>query len=166
MNKTRQNTPLTVVLHEPRIPQNTGNVARTCAAFNVPLCLIEPLGFSLEDKYLKRAGLDYWPYVDVSTYKTFDSFITSLTKPYRIIGSSARGGKPVHEINFINGDILIFGREDMGLSSEFKSKCDFIATIKMPGIAKEDGKGGVRSLNLSIASSLVMYQAGHQLNLW
>ena len=66
-----------VALFEPRIPQNTGNIARSCAAFNIPLNLIEPLGFKIEDKYLKRAGLDYWPLVTVNKYKNFEKFFTS-----------------------------------------------------------------------------------------
>ena len=66
-----------VALFEPRIPQNTGNIARSCAAFNIPLNLIEPLGFKLEDKYLKRAGLDYWPLVTVNQYENFEKFLAS-----------------------------------------------------------------------------------------
>ena len=66
-----------VALFEPRIPQNTGNIARSCAAFNIPLNLIEPLGFKLEDKYLKRAGLDYWPLVIVNQYENFEKFLAS-----------------------------------------------------------------------------------------
>ena len=66
-----------VALFEPRIPQNTGNIARSCAAFDIPLNLIEPLGFKLEDKYLKRAGLDYWPLVTVNKYENFEKFLTS-----------------------------------------------------------------------------------------
>ena len=69
-----------VALFEPRIPQNTGNIARSCAAFNIPLNLIEPLGFKLEDKYLKRAGLDYWPLVTVNQYVNFEKFFASKTK--------------------------------------------------------------------------------------
>ena len=66
-----------VALFEPRIPQNTGNIARSCAAFNIPLNLIEPLGFKLEDKYLKRAGLDYWPLVTLNKFENFDKFLES-----------------------------------------------------------------------------------------
>ena len=78
-----------VSLFEPRIPQNTGNVARSCAAFNIPLNLIEPLGFKLEDKYLKRAGLDYWPLVTVNKYGNFEKFLESnATK--RIISFSKK----------------------------------------------------------------------------
>lgn len=84
--------PLRVALFEPRIPPNTGNIARTCAAFGLPLDLIEPLGFSLEDRYLKRAGLDYWPHVDLSIHKDIDAFFASLPKFSRVIGCSRRAG--------------------------------------------------------------------------
>ena len=78
-----------VALFEPRIPQNTGNIARSCAAFNIPLNLIEPLGFKLEDKYLKRAGLDYWPLVTMNKYENFDYFLESkLTKRIVIYSTS------------------------------------------------------------------------------
>ena len=76
-----------VALFEPRIPQNTGNIARSCAAFNIPLNLIEPLGFKLEDKYLKRAGLDYWPIVTVNQYEDFEKFLASKSTK-RIISFS------------------------------------------------------------------------------
>ena len=78
-----------VSLFEPRIPQNTGNIARSCAAFNIPLNLIEPLGFKLEDKYLKRAGLDYWPLVTVNQYENFEKFLASKSKK-RIISFSKK----------------------------------------------------------------------------
>ena len=84
--------PLRVALWEPQIPPNTGNIARTCAAFGLPLDLIEPLGFSLEDRYLKRAGLDYWPHVDLTIHKDTDAFFKSLGKDSRVIGCSRRGG--------------------------------------------------------------------------
>ena len=76
-----------VALFEPRIPQNTGNIARSCAAFDIPLNLIEPLGFKIEDKYLKRAGLDYWPLVTVKKYGNFDKFLESKSKKRIIIES-------------------------------------------------------------------------------
>jgi len=82
---------LEVALFEPRIPQNTGNIARSCAAFNIPLNLIEPLGFKLEDKYLKRAGLDYWPLVTVNQYENFEKFLESKSTK-RIISFSKKNG--------------------------------------------------------------------------
>ena len=80
-----------VALFEPRIPQNTGNIARSCAAFNIPLNLIEPLGFKLGDKYLKRAGLDYWPLVTVNKYENYEKFFTSKSTK-RIISFSKKNG--------------------------------------------------------------------------
>ena len=158
--------PLRVALYEPRIPPNTGNIARTCAAFGLPLDLIEPLGFSLEDRYLKRAGLDYWPHVDITIHKNVDAFFESLTQASRVIGCSRRGGVPLQDMQFQRGDILLFGREDTGLSEATRSRCTQITTISMPCSAGEDGLGGVRSLNLSVACAIVSHQAGSQLQLW
>ena len=158
--------PLRVALFEPRIPPNTGNIARTCAAFGLPLDLIEPLGFSLDDRYLKRAGLDYWPHVDLTIHKDIDAFFESLTQPSRVIGCSRRGGVLLREMEFQKGDVLLFGREDTGLSEAVRSRCSQITTISMPCSAGEDGQGGVRSLNLSVACAIVSHQAGSQLQLW
>ena len=158
--------PLRVALFEPRIPPNTGNIARTCAAFGLPLDLIEPLGFSLDDRYLKRAGLDYWPHVDLTIHKDIDAFFESLTQPSRVIGCSRRGGILLREMEFQQGDVLLFGSEDTGLSEAVRSRCSQITTISMPCSAGEDGQGGVRSLNLSVACAIVSHQAGSQLQLW
>ena len=158
--------PLRVALFEPRIPPNTGNIARTCAAFGLPLDLIEPLGFSLDDRYLKRAGLDYWPHVDLTIHKDIDAFFESFTQPSRVIGCSRRGGILLREMEFQQGDVLLFGREDTGLSEAVRSRCSQITTISMPCSAGEDGQGGVRSLNLSVACAIVSHQAGSQLQLW
>jgi tRNA (cytidine/uridine-2'-O-)-methyltransferase len=158
--------PLRVALFEPRIPPNTGNIARTCAAFGLPLDLIEPLGFSLEDRYLKRAGLDYWPHVDLTIHKDVDAFFDSLAQSSRVIGCSRRGGVPLQAMQFERGDVLLFGREDTGLSEATRSRCNQITTISMPCSAGSDGLGGVRSLNLSVACAIVSHQAGSQLQLW
>ena len=88
-----------VALFEPRIPQNTGNIARSCAAFNIPLNLIEPLGFKLEDKYLKRAGLDYWPLVTVNQYENFKKFLASKSTK-RIISFSKKNGLYLKDFKF------------------------------------------------------------------
>jgi tRNA (cytidine/uridine-2'-O-)-methyltransferase len=158
--------PLRVALFEPRIPPNTGNIARTCAAFGLPLALIEPLGFSIDDRHLKRAGLDYWPHVDLSVHRDFDNFVKSLPIPARLIGCSRRGGEPLQTIRFQEGDVLLFGREDNGLPDAIRNRCDQILTIPMPCSAAEDGQGGVRSLNLSVACAIVSHHAGLQLQLW
>ncbi len=157
---------LSIALFEPRIPQNTGNIARTCAAFHLPLILIEPLGFSLEDKYLKRAGLDYWPLVNVSTQPNFDSFLKSLSPRQRLIGASSYGGKKLTEMRFNHGDVILFGREDKGITQQVRSSCNEIISIQMPAKDPSLKGGGVRSLNLSVACSIVAYHAGCSLNLW
>ncbi len=157
---------LTVVLYEPRIPQNTGNIARTCAAFNIPLVLIEPLGFSLESKFLKRAGLDYWPLVNVSTFPNFSEYRKTIHPSQRIIAASSRDGCSLSRTKFQSGDILLFGREDNGLPDSIKTKCAFITTINMPGKQQSDGQPGVRSLNLSVSCAIVCFQAGSQLKYW
>ncbi len=156
---------LAVALFEPRIPQNTGNIARTCVAFKIPLVLIGPLGFSLEDRYLKRAGLDYWKYLELYTYNNIDEFIDVIPPNSRLIGSSKKGGRELDSTIFKIGDILLFGREDTGLPEHIRHRCDLITTIPMPGEAKPDGTCGVRSLNLSVATALISYRACSELSL-
>ena len=166
MSIVNPEAPLRVALFEPRIPPNTGNIARTCAAFQLPLSLIEPLGFQIDDRSLRRAGLDYWPHVQVSTHGSFDALKDELLPHNRIIGCSRRGGSCLSEFEFQHGDVLLFGREDTGLPEDIREQCHSIVTIPMPGAAAPSGQGGVRSLNLSVACALVTYVAGHQLRLW
>ena len=158
--------PLRIALFEPQIPPNTGNIARTSAAFNVPLTLIEPLGFKVDDRSVRRAGLDYWPHVQLTIASSFPAFKTELLPEQRLICCSRRGGASLTTFEFKRGDVLLFGREDTGLPEPVRQTCDAILTIPMPGAADDEGKGGVRSLNLSVACALVTYMAGHQLQLW
>ena len=153
-----------VALFEPRIPQNTGNIARSCAAFNITLNLIEPLGFKLEDKYLKRAGLDYWPLVNVKNYVNFDKFLESKSSK-RIISFSKKNGMYMKDFKFMKDDVLLFGREDTGLPDCFIDKSDFLISIFMPNLqtCTKDQKG-VRSLNLSVACGIAIYEAHKQIN--
>ena len=153
-----------VALFEPRIPQNTGNIARSCAAYNIPLNLIEPLGFKIEDKYLKRAGLDYWPLVTLNKYKNFDKFIDSKISK-RIISFSKKNGIFLKDFEFIKDDILLFGREDSGLPNYIIDKSDFLISIFMPNVQTDaNNKKGVRSLNLSVACGIAIYEAHKQIN--
>ena len=153
-----------VALFEPRIPQNTGNIARSCAAFNIPLNLIEPLGFKLEDKYLKRAGLDYWPLVTVNKYGGFDKFFASKEKK-RIISFSKKNGIYLKDFRFQKEDVLLFGREDSGLPDCIIEKSDFLISIFMPNLQNgNNDKKGVRSLNLSVACGIAIYEAHKQIN--
>ena len=158
--------PLRIALFEPQIPPNTGNIARTSAAFRVPLTLIEPLGFKVDDRSVRRAGLDYWPHVQLSIAQDFPEFQRDLHPEQRLIGCSRRGGASLSSFEFRRGDVLLFGREDTGLPESVREACDTILTIPMPGSANEAGQEGVRSLNLSVACALVTYVAGQQLRLW
>ncbi len=153
-----------VALYEPRIPQNTGNIARSCAAFNIPLNLIEPLGFNLEDKYLKRAGLDYWPLVTVNKYGNFDELLESKSTK-RIISFSKKNGLYLKDFIFQKDDVLLFGREDSGLPDCIINKSDFLISIFMPNLQSENNtQKGVRSLNLSVAVGIAIYEAHKQIN--
>ena len=153
-----------VALFEPRIPQNTGNIARSCAAFNTTLNLIEPLGFKLEDKYLKRAGLDYWPLVSINKYRNFEKFLVSKL-PNRIISFSKKNGIYLKDFKFKEDDILLFGREDSGLPDSIIEKSDFLISIFMPNLQiGGNDKKGVRSLNLSVACGIAIYEAHKQIN--
>ena len=159
-------SPLRIALFEPQIPPNTGNIARTSAAFRVPLTLIEPLGFQVDDRSVRRAGLDYWPHVQLSIAPNFSALKAELLPDQRLIGCSRRGGASLSSFEFRRGDVLLFGREDTGLPDPIREACDTMLTIPMPGAADDAGKGGVRSLNLSVACALVTYVAGEQLRLW
>lgn len=166
MNLPSPDAPLRIALFEPRIPPNTGNIARTCVAYKLPLALIEPLGFNIDDRSLRRAGLDYWPHVELSLHPQLNDLLEQLNPIQRIIGISRRGGSDLKQFKFKFGDVLLFGREDYGLPDNIRNSCDHIVTIPMPGSAGLDGKGGVRSLNLSVACALVSFTAGTQLKLW
>ena len=153
-----------VALFEPRIPQNTGTIGRTCLAFNMSLDIIKPTGFSFEDKYLKRAGLDYWPYVDVHLYESFEDYKNSF-KNSRIIALTKKSSNSISNIIYKASDILLFGREDTGLPDNIMNKCEIVAGIPMPGGENKLETGGVRSLNLSVACGIVCYSACLKLDL-
>jgi tRNA (cytidine/uridine-2'-O-)-methyltransferase len=142
-----------IVLYEPRIPPNTGSIARLCAATRTALHLIEPLGFSIDDKHLKRAGLDYWPHVDVHSWPSFDAYLAGVA-PGRIVASTARHGRPVHEFGFQEDDALVLGPETMGLPHWFFERYEHHVRIPI--------WGDVRSLNLACAASVLLYEALRQ----
>ena len=152
-----------ISLFEPRIPQNTGSIARTCAAFNITLNLIEPLGFKLDDKYLKRAGLDYWHLMKIVNYPDFDVF-KKAKRNNRLISFSKKNGVYLRNFKFKINDIMVFGREDNGLPQEIINDCDELISIYMPNKATEKkGNDGVRSLNLSVACGIALYEAHKQI---
>mgnify|MGYP001371087595 CR=1 FL=1 len=163
MNSLNSNRPR-VALFEPRIPQNTGTIGRSCLAFELSLDIIKPTGFSFEDKYLKRAGLDYWSNVDVNLYESFEDYRKSFPNS-RIIALTKKSSNSISNIIYKNTDILLFGREDTGLPDNIISKCELVAGIPMPGGEKQLNSLGVRSLNLSVACGIVSYSACLQLDL-
>lgn len=149
---------LRVVLVEPQIPPNTGNIARTCAATGTPLHLVGPLGFELSDRYLKRAGLDYWPYVDLHYHDSFSGFRTAYEQMGgRLIGFSVRGRCSYLEYGFRENDWLLFGSETQGLSKAILGACD--ATLYIPMSQPK-----VRSLNLSVSAAIGLFEARRQIN--
>lgn len=149
-----------VVLYNPQIPQNTGNIARLTAANFAELHLIEPLGFELSDRYLKRAGLDYWPEVSLHIHCSWSSFLTA-TKPelQQLWFLSTKASKSVYEAQFMPGDFLVFGSETSGLPAHIHSEyADARLCIPTPNKA-------VRSLNLASSAAIVFYEAIRQIKL-
>jgi tRNA (cytidine/uridine-2'-O-)-methyltransferase len=145
-----------VVLFEPEIPPNTGSIARLCAATLTPLHLIEPLGFKIDDKHLKRAGLDYWEFVEVHVHKSWDDFLTTAA-PKNLLFFSKRATKSYTSVRYNENDYLVFGPETRGLPPEMlEINASHFYQIPMLGV-------GVRSLNLSNAVSIVLYEALRQL---
>ena len=145
-----------VVLYEPEIPPNTGNIARLCAVTGTRLHLIEPLGFKIEDRYFKRAGLDYWPHVQMDVWKNMDAFLADRksTRPETriVIASSKKGGYAVHRFEFHADDILLFGRETAGLPPEVRALSDLHVRIPM---LRDHG----RCINLATSCGIVVYAA-------
>ena len=147
-----------VVLVHPQIPPNTGNIARTCAATNTELHLVGPLGFELSDRYLKRAGLDYWPHVNLHYYGDLEQFVSfQKQQEGRLLGFSVRGKSCYGECNFQENDWLVFGSETEGLPDKFREQCDQMLYIPMP-------HPQVRSLNLSVSVAIGLFEALRQLD--
>ena len=147
-----RDVPLHVVLVEPQIPPNTGNVARLCAATGCALHLVEPLGFTIDDRELKRAGLDYWDALGVVVHPSLDAFIASFARE-RIWLLSTRASRVYADAEFARGDALVFGKETAGLP---QTLLDAYAdrALRIPMRA-----GAVRSINLSTAAGVVTYAA-------
>ena len=145
-----------VVLYQPEIPPNTGSVARLCAATLTPLHLIEPLGFKIDDKHLKRAGLDYWPFVDLHVHKDWQQFLATVT-PARLLYFTKKAEQSYTSICYTEGDFLVFGPETRGLPQEWLDAYE-ASSYRIPMFG-----AGVRSLNLSNAVSIVLYEGLRQL---
>ncbi len=148
-----------VVLVEPEIPPNTGNIARLCASTSTKLHLVHPLGFKIDDKKLKRAGLDYWHLLDIEEHRSWNEFYLKYQEN-NFWFLSTRGEKNLWQADFSPGDFLVFGSETKGLSEEIlniKNYNDYMISIPMNGQS--------RSINLSTAVGIVLYEALRQVTI-
>lgn len=142
-----------IILFQPQIPQNTGNIVRTCSVTGTSLSLVRPLGFSITDRWLKRAGLDYWEGVDVSFIDDFTQFLDTSSLPFYFFSSKA--SQRYTDISYTHDDLLIFGSETSGLPPQYTEKWpDRFATIPM--IPES------RCLNLATSVGIVLYEAWRQ----
>jgi len=145
-----------IVLFEPEIPQNAGNIVRTCAATGSNLYMIKPLGFSVSDKYLKRAGLDYWNLVNIYYYNSLDELIDEK-ESQRFFFVTTKATQYYSDIAYEQGDFFVFGKETKGLPDDIHRKYES-QRIKIPMVPNERA----RSLNLANAANIVLYEALRQ----
>ncbi len=147
---------INIVLYQPEIPPNTGNIARTCALTKTPLHLIKPLGFSIDDKALKRAGLDYWHLLDVTVHESLDDFLVyrDMSPVYL---ATTKATQYYHQVKYEETCYIVFGKETAGLPAELHDMfCE--NRIKLPMRSHADA----RSLNLSNAVNIILYEAMRQ----
>lgn len=147
---------LDIVLFQPEIPPNTGNIIRLCANSGFKLHLIEPLGFSIEDKRLKRAGLDYHEFANLKRHKSFADFLANET-PSRLFAVTTKATNYYADVTFQEGDYLMFGSETSGLPEDVRQQIDEDKKIRIPMLP------GSRSMNLSNATAVIVYEAWRQL---
>lgn len=147
--------PYNIVLVEPEIPPNTGSIARLCGATNSVLHLVRPLGFSTDDKHLKRAGLDYWRFVEIKYWDNFDQFLAAQAES-KLFFLTTKTTTPYTKARFSPGDFLIFGRETKGLPEEilhlYHDRCYTLPMVNP----------NIRSLNLAMTAGIVLYEALRQ----
>ncbi|WP_067516119.1 tRNA (uridine(34)/cytosine(34)/5-carboxymethylaminomethyluridine(34)-2'-O)-methyltransferase TrmL [Endozoicomonas ascidiicola] len=147
---------LDVVLYQPEIPPNTGNIIRLCANTGFRLHLIEPLGFELDDQRLKRAGLDYHEFAELKIHASFDAFFESV-HPGRVLALSTKGTSNYSDCDFKEGDALIFGPETRGLPADVLESLPREQVLRLPMLPES------RSLNLSNTVAVVVYEAWRQM---
>lgn len=147
--------PFNIVLVEPEIPPNTGSIARLCGATNSVLHLVHPLGFSVDDKHLKRAGLDYWSHIDIRHWQDFDTFLESCGEQ-QLFFLTTKVDRPYYDAEIPQGSYFVFGKETKGLPEEiialYNDRC---YTIPMMN-------NNIRSLNLAMSAGIVLYEAIRQ----
>ena len=148
-----------IVLVAPEIPPNTGSIGRLCVATNTPLHLVEPLGFIIDDKHLRRAGLDYWPHVEMRRHVDWNAFLAA--KPSgRLLCFAARSPRPYTAATYEPDDFLVFGSESCGLPPAIRA-AHAETTFGIPIMSAH-----VRSLNLATAAAIVLYEALRQQRAW
>lgn len=148
---------LHIVFVEPEIPPNTGNIARTCAATGSTLHLVEPLGFSIDDSHVKRAGLDYWPFVSLEVHPSLEKFMQKYGERRMFLATTA-GGRCYTDIAYQDEDMILFGKETAGLPRDFIAAHEEQA-IRIPMSADTR----LRSLNLSNSANIILFEALRQL---
>lgn len=155
---TDQKNLFRIVLVEPEIPQNTGNIGRTCVGTNCELHLVQPMSFEITDAQLKRAGLDYWQHLKCFTHKNYQDWFSKVEDPTRVFYFTTKVSKTYYEINYQKGDWLVFGKETKGLPPEIiNAHLEQAVTIPQPG--------PVRSLNLATAVAISIYEGYRQINI-
>ncbi|XVG94976.1 tRNA (cytidine(34)-2'-O)-methyltransferase [Eubacteriales bacterium KG127] len=149
---------LHIVFVEPEIPGNTGNIARTCAATGAHLHLVKPLGFSIEEKAVRRAGLDYWPFVNLTVYDNMKDFLEQNSEK-RMFLATTKGKHKYSDVKFEDEDMIIFGKETAGLPKEFISvRKNFAIRIPLSADTR------LRSLNLANSANIILFEALRQLD--
>ncbi|AZA83075.1 tRNA (uridine(34)/cytosine(34)/5-carboxymethylaminomethyluridine(34)-2'-O)-methyltransferase TrmL [Chryseobacterium lactis] len=148
---------LNIVLVEPEIPNNTGNIGRLCVGTESRLHLIHPFGFIINDKNLKRSGLDYWVHLDVTEYANVEEWVKIIPDVSRVFLMSSHAEKSYLENDFQDGDWLVFGKESVGLSQEFLARFDHHLTIPMSKL--------IRSFNIANSVAFVVGEAKRQIDL-
>lgn len=150
---------LHIVLFEPEIPQNTGNIGRTCALTQARLHLIYPLGFEIKDKHLKRSGMDYWKSLDVHHHENWEAFKNSDVGPKRLFLFSTKSTKAYWDIKYEEGDGLLFGRESAGVPDWLHEEIGEELRLTIPQFNSK-----LRSLNLATAAAVAVFEAMRQLH--
>lgn len=149
---------LHIVFVEPEIPGNTGNIARTCAATGAQLHLVKPLGFDINEKAVRRAGLDYWPYVNLTVYENLDEFLEQ-NADRRMFLATTKGSQRYTDVEYEDDDMILFGKETAGLPRDFIAQNSNMS-IRIP--LSEDTR--LRSLNLANSANIILFEALRQLN--
>lgn len=149
---------LHIVFVEPEIPGNTGNIARTCAATGAHLHLVKPLGFDIDEKAVRRAGLDYWPYVNLTVYENLDEFLEK-NADRRMFLATTKGSQRYTDVEYEDDDMILFGKETAGLPRDFIAQNSSM-DIRIP--LSEDTR--LRSLNLANSANIILFEALRQLD--